>query len=399
MKITSLGDLFLGGFLHGHKADEVITPGVKKALESSDLVIANLESPLVDNEEILFYSLPFPKKLIQRASSDMAVFLKESNIGYVSLANNHFFDCGEEGVISTLSSLEKYGILHSGGGRDLQEALKPAVFNHKGKKVFIFSFCEINPEYLKLIKPATANEYGVCPLNHRMLHEAKSISCDADIRICCIHWGREHIYFPSPEQIDLAREILGLGFHIILGNHAHLPQKVQKSDQGIVAYSHGNFIFDSFTYEPPAVFLLGGAGDVKNETFDLPCPVKERTMKKWSRENRESVMLSIEIDDEKRISDFDVQYVFFDDKNKTVDFLDSKRTSHIQEWLSKDYIYENEKKIWEDSNRKRMLRQVRFSCYPPFCHLRMLDAFLLRFPFYSKFVRKIIQKTFMFFKR
>jgi len=93
-----------------------------------DLRVANLESPLM-KEKIPDRNLsPWPNKLLQVAPEEMVALLKYLSINYVSLANNHLFDYGKEGIVQTLEILKEHGIKFSGGGLNLDEAIIPAQF-------------------------------------------------------------------------------------------------------------------------------------------------------------------------------------------------------------------------------------------------------------------------------
>lgn len=52
-----------------------------------------------------------------------------------------------------------------------------------------------------------------------------------------------NIFSPSPQQTQIARQIIEEGVDIILGHHSHTFQPVEIHDNGVIAYSLGNFIF------------------------------------------------------------------------------------------------------------------------------------------------------------
>ncbi len=58
--------------------------------------------------------------------------LKEADIDYVSLANNHTMDYQHKGMVETMTSLRGKGIQFSGVGNNLSEAMKPAYFQRHG---------------------------------------------------------------------------------------------------------------------------------------------------------------------------------------------------------------------------------------------------------------------------
>jgi poly-gamma-glutamate synthesis protein (capsule biosynthesis protein) len=54
----------------------------------------------------------------------------------------------------------------------------------------------------------------------------------------------EYASKPTPEQVDLARQMIDAGADMIVGSHPHVVQPLEKYHDRWIAYSLGNFIFD-----------------------------------------------------------------------------------------------------------------------------------------------------------
>ncbi len=81
----------------------------------------------------------------------------------LSLANNHTFDFGPEGVTSSLDMLNREGIQFFGAGKNIVEARKPLVLDCKGKKIGLLGYNDFrSKEYA-----ATANQAGNVPWMNR----------------------------------------------------------------------------------------------------------------------------------------------------------------------------------------------------------------------------------------
>ncbi|HZK18448.1 MAG TPA: CapA family protein, partial [Clostridia bacterium] len=71
---------------------------------------------------------------------------------------------------------------------------------------------------------------------------------NVDLIIACIHFGEEYQREPNEYQIRLVDKLFALGTDVILGNHAHVIQPMEKrniegtENTGFVIYSLGNFI-------------------------------------------------------------------------------------------------------------------------------------------------------------
>jgi poly-gamma-glutamate capsule biosynthesis protein CapA/YwtB (metallophosphatase superfamily) len=61
----------------------------------------------------------------------------------------------------------------------------------------------------------------------------------AGLHIAFPHWGYEHQRFPRPGQ----RDRLPPGYALVVGHHSHLPQPVERLEDGrLVAWSLGNLL-------------------------------------------------------------------------------------------------------------------------------------------------------------
>lgn len=87
----------------GRRSD---TPSMKvfkefeQVFNASDLVVANLESPLLDSGTAV------PGKCALHGATGWAAVLRRVGIKVVSLANNHVMDYGPEGLESTMTHLQ-----------------------------------------------------------------------------------------------------------------------------------------------------------------------------------------------------------------------------------------------------------------------------------------------------
>jgi poly-gamma-glutamate capsule biosynthesis protein CapA/YwtB (metallophosphatase superfamily) len=106
------------------------TPGSSEVwghLRSADLSTANLELPLST------HGSPADKAITLRAGPEVAPSLREAGIGLVTVANNHALDYGVDGLYDTLSALHGAGVVAVGGGRNLEEAIQPALVSVGGR--------------------------------------------------------------------------------------------------------------------------------------------------------------------------------------------------------------------------------------------------------------------------
>ncbi len=209
-------------------------------LEKADLVFGNLESMISDKGHDLggLYSFRAPPETLQG--------LIDSHFDIVSVANNHSFDYGVQAFSDTLERLEKANILYMGGGFDKEEAHSVKIKDIYNTKIGFLGYTSVGSPGWQ----AKENIPGIAWIDINSLdilrRDIQKAKQESDILIVSFHFGIEYKKEPSQEQIILAESALDYGADIIVGHHPHVVQSLEKKEQGIIAYSLGNFIFDQY---------------------------------------------------------------------------------------------------------------------------------------------------------
>lgn len=239
LKISLVGDIFPAelpftiGF--GIKSQFEIHKGkvwekrIKSITGDSDIVIGNLESPLIKQETSVkdtFFGHP-----------DFAKFLKSSGIGIVNIANNHILEHGSKGFEQTIDHLDIAGV----GIVGHQENGRSRIFykNINGLKIAIAGFSNVDLDVIK-----DENHFAILREEDVIasLHEMKSNG--ADFKILNFHWGNEYVHIPSITQRRMAYKFIENGADVIVGHHPHVIQPYERYKNGHIFYSLGNFMFD-----------------------------------------------------------------------------------------------------------------------------------------------------------
>ena len=236
ISLMAVGDIMLGRkvshLLKGKKPGWIFSE-VRNILEQADVVIGNLETPIIDTQEKPAHSARVPLK----ASEGVAKELKSASFGIMNVANNHILDYGEKGLINTLEVLKSHRIHYVGAGRNINEARCPLRIRVKGLIITFLSYCSSYN--------ATSNKAGAAPLDIKKIREdIADTKKDSDIIIVSLHHGVEYADYPTPGFIRLARQVIDFGAQVVLGHHPHVLQGIEEYNRGIIAYSLGNFIFD-----------------------------------------------------------------------------------------------------------------------------------------------------------
>src|SRR5690606_27047831 len=75
-----------------------------------------------------------------RARPEIMQVLADGGVDAVSLANNHLYDYGPDGVIDTLTAVRAHGIAPFGAGLDLASARAPALLERNGVRIALLGY-------------------------------------------------------------------------------------------------------------------------------------------------------------------------------------------------------------------------------------------------------------------
>ncbi len=249
-----------------------ITPDLISIMQDSDILFMNNEFVYSDSTE------PLPGKgYTFRADLDRIELLQELGADIVSLANNHTYDFGEEGLLDTMEVLDDAGIAYVGAGKNIEDAGKIVYMVANGKKIAFVSATEIE-RYSTFTKEATATEPGVLKtLNpQRFIGVIEQAEATSDYVIVVPHWGMEGILYADAAQKRLAELFIEAGADVIMGGHAHRLQGMEYYGEVPVIYSLGNFWFSTGTlYTTIAQVIISSEGDL--QIAFVPCEQKDLT--------------------------------------------------------------------------------------------------------------------------
>lgn len=216
---------------------------VAKYVEKGDIAIGNLETTLTGSE--IGYS-GYPTF---NSPEELGEALKNIGVDIVSTANNHCMDKGSKGVINTLDNLDKIGISHTGTNRTKEEQDTILIKEVNGMKIAFLSFTYGTNG----ISIPSGKEYLVNLIDKNLILEQIELAKKQNPDIICasMHWGIEYAQKQNNEQEELADLLFKNGVDVIIGNHAHVIEPMEKRtitlDDGtqkdvFVVYALGNFI-------------------------------------------------------------------------------------------------------------------------------------------------------------
>ena len=250
--ILHVGDTMLGRHV-GERIEEGIDPFlyVRETMINYDLVVMNLEGPITNNTQCQKKAYSF------RFATNTATMLADNNVGIVTLANNHSFDCYSKGVTDTRRYLTEAGIGYFGGG-GLEDSY--TVREIKGRKIaFVGIDLSIGEIPIALFYPLIAR-----------------LDKENDDVVVHIHWGNEYEPNYSNSQQTVGHTLIDKGVDLIIGHHPHVIQPVEIYKNKLIFYSLGNFIFDQTTEETTKGFVVETVfGDDAQNFKILPYKIKD----------------------------------------------------------------------------------------------------------------------------
>lgn len=223
--LTFVGDCTLGCTPEGYYApacfiktvgDDYKYPfqNVLSYFENDEFTMVNLEGPLTRD------GVRQQKSFTFLGPPDYVNILTENSVEAVTLANNHTWDFGEFGYITTKRTLDDAGLPYV-------ETNDTAIFTTKnGLKIGVYGTVYYKMDMDDMLEGiAELQEAGV------------------DLIVFAPHWGAEGYYYANETQIDFGHAAIDAGADIVYGSHPHVLQPIEEYNGGIIYYSLGNFCF------------------------------------------------------------------------------------------------------------------------------------------------------------
>lgn len=216
----------------------------------------------VSNEIPFFTGCPYPKAdatgpLVFCSDPKYMELLTDIGADVIELTGNHFADYGPNAMYETLDIYNASGIPYFGGGRDLQDSLKPALFEVNGNKI---AFIGCNKPDVNRFPTARDFRPGAAPCDFKYLAlKINSLKAEGYLVISTFQWNESYDYKPSPQQRDDFRLMAESGASIVSGSQAHYAQMMEFRDGAFIHYGLGNLFFDQMgdqSWMPPGIRRL-----------------------------------------------------------------------------------------------------------------------------------------------
>lgn len=249
---------------------------VSPVLSEADIVIGHLEVPHTDSSASTSTdvpALPAPPSALDAVA--------KAGFTVLTLAGNHVYDSGEQGIEDTRSHCHDRGLAIAGAGRNLEEAWEPAITETEHRRLVVLSVNCVGPreswagsakagcarvEVISHYEPRGANPGG--PPRTYTFAEPRSLATfteqiSSQVRaetsvVVSLHQGLVHQPVDiAAYQYEIAHAAIDAGAVAVISQHAHILK-------GIEAY-RGRPIFHGLGNFATITRALGGAPDDSQE--------------------------------------------------------------------------------------------------------------------------------------
>lgn len=213
-------------------------------MQNADLFCVNSEFAFTDRGTALD-----GKAYTFRSDPENISIYQTMGVDLVTLANNHVYDYGPEGLTDTLATLDQAGIGYVGAGENIEEASAVYYAELEGQTIAFVNAS--NAEVNRFTPEATEDTSGVllCYDSEKFLQAVREADANADYVIACVHWGTDYTYETSDEQRALGQDLILAGADIVVGSHSHCLQGIEYYNDKPIFYSLGSCWFNNKTLE------------------------------------------------------------------------------------------------------------------------------------------------------
>jgi len=240
---------------------------IASELQKSDILFANLEGPISDRGVRVgsIYSFRFKPEAV-----DGLVY---GGFDILSLANNHMLDYQRIALEDTMNILKENNIDYVGAGFNKEEAFSLKIKEIKNTRIGFLAYTNLGPGNWK----AGEKNSGMAWISENDIGEIaediKKSKKEVDILIISLHAGEEYEENPTSFQTSFAMNCIENGADLVVGHHSHVVQKIERYNDGWIAYSLGNFIFDQ------------GFSEETMKSIILKVAIKDKKIKEISSED------------------------------------------------------------------------------------------------------------------
>jgi poly-gamma-glutamate synthesis protein (capsule biosynthesis protein) len=235
------GDVHFEGILESKLAADpsgMLDP-IEPVFRKADLAVVNLETAVTRGGS------PSSKLFTFRTPATAFAALRGGGVDLASMANNHGFDYGVDGLRDSLAAAKRYRFPVVGIGLNAKQAYRPYRRTINGQRIAVIGATQVLDDHLISAWTAGPGKPGLASAKDvpRLVQEVRAARTTADTVVVYLHWGIELEGCPSSDQRRLAKALVAAGADVVVGGHAHRLQGAGRLGTALVGYGLGNFVW------------------------------------------------------------------------------------------------------------------------------------------------------------
>ena len=259
---ASLEFLLVGDIILDEPSPDSFFELARPALTRADVLVGHVEVPHTRRGTESSSDVPAPA-----SDPDNLRALGRAGFHVATLAGNHIFDSGPNGIEDTIAELRSQGIQTTGAGLNLEEARKPAIVEREGMRFGFLSYNCVGPQgswasatkpgcaYVEVIThyelgyatpggpPKRTLTFAEPQTLEQMQTDIEALRTTAHVLTVALHKGLGH----TPAKLaqyerPVAKAAIDAGADIVVGHHGHILQGVEIYKNKPIFHGLGNFV-------------------------------------------------------------------------------------------------------------------------------------------------------------
>jgi poly-gamma-glutamate synthesis protein (capsule biosynthesis protein) len=185
----------------------------------------------------------FDKNQIFCSKPEYIQLLEAIGTDVVELTGDHFIDQSDEAMLLTIDMYDQRGWPYYGGGRNFEDGIKPALFEHNGNKI-AFLGCNAKPAgYSRAGATSPGAVHCDMPL---MAEKVREVIAQDYQPIFTFQHLEYYSYGINRNVVDEFYQAAEAGAVIVSGSQAHMPHAFEFYKNSLIHYGLGNLFFDQY---------------------------------------------------------------------------------------------------------------------------------------------------------
>lgn len=174
------------------------------------------------------------------SSETYFALIEDLGADVIELTGNHQNDWGHDNFLYTIDMYEAAGLSTFGGGRQIQDAAQPALFEHHGNKIAFVGCNSFGPSYAW----ATETLPGSMPCDGSLPAQISQLKAEGYQVIATLQYTEFYHYAATAQQALDFQALIDAGATAVSGSQGHHAQAFDLYNGGFIHYGLGNLFFD-----------------------------------------------------------------------------------------------------------------------------------------------------------